>query len=1561
MVDQEEEKGPSEEFCMARSPAQNTSSIKDNTAGIKENTTRIKDNTSSIENNSSIAEKGESENVEKSLNEIDIDRNKSLSSKEMEQIKISNREKKTESEDKSCQTVLTSECVNETLRIRQNDEAELNCRLEHNSKSNDNSTDWIETEPFMDRMIGNKNESDIEICGVKCKALIDTGSSMTTMSRSFYESLCDKPELLSFDTFKLDVRAAGGTQVPYSGYIKADIKVPFLNDRPMWFPVLIVQDKQYPGQVPVIIGTNAIGRFKTLSCDISVPDAWDIAFESLQDSAVGTVKSTNRRPITIKPMESRVIAGSVRNCKAEDVVTEPGDFGLSGALNVCPLVVSLKENNCFHRVPVKVCNMSAKVIKIQPHTQLCELHEVKVLRSLSPSNDIESTPVTKEEKTDETPLSDLGVKVNMDDLNTEQQNCISNLLNKWKPIFSKGPTDLGSTDLIKHEIHLKDDTPFKDPYRRIPPALYEEVREHLKEMLEAGAIRESTSPFSSNVVLVRKKDNSLRFCIDFRKLNAKTIKDAYSLPRIEETIDSLAGSKYFSKLDLRSGYWQVEIKEEDKYKTAFTVGPLGFYECNRMAFGLTNAPASFQRLMERCMGDLNLKECLIYLDDIIIFSKTFDEHIKRLEDCFERLKQHSLKLKGSKCEFLQKEVQYLGHIVSESGIKTDPNKIIALRSWPVPTSITELRSFLGFSGYYRRFVEGYAKIAKPLNDLLVGHCTNRKTKRKRSPQPFSWGPQQQEAFDMLIRKLTTPPILAYAEYKLPFILNIDASGDGLGAVLYQLQDGHERVIAYASRGLRASERNYPAHKLEFLCLKWSVCDKFHDYLYGNEFHVRTDNNPLTYVLSSAKLDATGHRWVAALSCYNFSITYRSGKQNNDADGLSRLPGNKQVLFNEAVKAICHALVVTTKPTSAAESVLITEDSDQFIAQDDLPDTTGFSQFEWKAEQRSDATIARVIQLLERGHKPTKRQMALEEASVYKLLREWDRLIIKDEILYRQGQLYGENLTQLVLPLAYHDLALTGYHDDAGHQGRDRTAYLIKSRFYWPGMDRAIELKVQNCQRCICRKTPSRSSAELVNIHTTQPMELVCMDYLSLEPSKGGHTSILVITDHFTRFAQAFPTRNQTAKTTAKTLFENFIVHYGFPARLHSDQGRNFESEVIKELCEIASVERSRTTPYHPQGNGMTERFNRTLLSMLGTLEDEQKEDWKSYVAPLVHAYNATRHESTGFAPHYLMFGRVPRLAVDAFLGIKPHGETAKHASTYVSKLKSRLQFAYNAAAKQAMKRAHQSKDHYDLKVRESVVQPGDVVLVKNVGLKGKQKLADRWNRHPYIVVDQPIKGIPVFVVKREHGRGRPKLLHRNLLLPFSTIPPMIRRGVSANSTLNQEISSGTDVSQPVVLPIIDNDTLSEAGNEGDSGHLDDSSITSQLCDKPDNEGDSGHLDNTSITTQLNDSNSGETGHQDNLSNTTQSGDMNNGANGHQDSHPAATELGRTSEAVKADTESHQPSKAGPYIIPQRRPGASKLNPLAEPFVPAANIPKTPRRPKRIRRKPEWMLSSNWRL
>ena len=285
-------------------------------------------------------------------------------------------------------------------------------------------------------------------------------------------------------------------------------------------------------------------------------------------------------------------------------------------------------------------------------------------------------------------------------------------------VFAKTDLDLGKCNVIKHAIKITDPQPFKECHRRIPPHLYEEVKAHLQEMVEVGAIRKSFSPWASAVVLVRKKDGGLRFCIDLRKLNNRTVKDGYSLPRTKDTLDCLHGAVWFSTLDLKSGYWQVELEEEAKALTAFTVGPLGFWECECMPFGLTNAPATFQRLMESCLGELHLNWCIIYLDDIIVFSRTPEEHIHRRRAVFEKLKAVDLKLKPSKCDFFKKEIKYLGHVVSEQGVSTDPDKIKAVTEWPEPTTVTEVRSFLGFVSYYRRFIPNFSKVAKPLNKLL---------------------------------------------------------------------------------------------------------------------------------------------------------------------------------------------------------------------------------------------------------------------------------------------------------------------------------------------------------------------------------------------------------------------------------------------------------------------------------------------------------------------------------------------------------------------------------------------------------------------------------------------------------------------------------------------------------------------------------------------------------------------------------------------------------------------------------------------------------------------------
>ena len=315
---------------------------------------------------------------------------------------------------------------------------------------------------------------------------------------------------------------------------------------------------------------------------------------------------------------------------------------------------------------------------------------------------------------------------------------------------------------MKHKIELDDYRPFKDRYRRIPPHQYEEVRKHLNEMLKTGAIRKSNSPWAGAVVLVRKKDGSLRFCIDLQKLNSRTIKDAYGLPRIEETLDCLGGSIIFTSLDLKSGYWQVEMDEASKPLTAFTVGPLGFYECERMPFGLTNAPATFQRLMESCLGDLHLNWRIIYLDDVIVFLKTPKDHIERLRGVFHKLFLAGLKLKPRKCEFFKSKIAYLGHIVSAKGIETDPKKVEAVKNWTIPKTVTDIRSFLGFTNYYRQFIKDYAKVARPLNILISGENAAKKKKL------VEWDEQCQKVFDALKDLCTSTPILAYADYKKRF-------------------------------------------------------------------------------------------------------------------------------------------------------------------------------------------------------------------------------------------------------------------------------------------------------------------------------------------------------------------------------------------------------------------------------------------------------------------------------------------------------------------------------------------------------------------------------------------------------------------------------------------------------------------------------------------------------------------------------------------------------------------------------------------------------------------------
>ena len=430
------------------------------------------------------------------------------------------------------------------------------------------------------------------------------------------------------------------------------------------------------------------------------------------------------------------------------------------------------------------------------------------------------------------------------------------------------------------------------------------------------------------------------------------------------------------------------------------------------------------------------------MDDIIVFSRTPEEHVHRLKAVISKLRAAGLKLKPTKCDLFKQQINYLGHAVSKEEVSTDPEKIAAVTEWPQPTTVTEVRSFLGFVSYYRRFIPNFSKVAKPLNQLLQNLEGTPSQKKKFK---VYWGPEQQEAFETLQKLCTESPILAYADFKAPFVLHTDASGDGLGAVLYQIQDGQKRVIAYASRSLSKSERNYPVHKLEFLALKWAITDKFHEYLYGSEFQVFTDNNPLTYVLTTAKLDATGHRWVAALSNYTISITYKPGKGHVDADALSCIKWPEAIdIDSQTVHAVCKGVQA---PHGKVETLCQGAQTVDALCQDNAPPGITPLPVVSKPRPKTQPYIRSLTIYRTKPIKHLKIQGDMP-SDLKALIRLKKQLILKQGVLYRKvTPTDAKPRLQLILPPSHRNKAIEGCHDQVGHLGQDRVLDLLRDRFY----------------------------------------------------------------------------------------------------------------------------------------------------------------------------------------------------------------------------------------------------------------------------------------------------------------------------------------------------------------------------------------------------------------------------------------------------------------------------------------------------------------------------------
>ncbi|KAL2093139.1 hypothetical protein ACEWY4_010451 [Coilia grayii] len=1240
-------------------------------------------------------------------------------------------------------------------------------------------------------LVGPASTISVKINGHACNALLDSGSQVTIIFENWYKKYLS--EVSIHPITGLAIWGLSSSSYPYHGYIVVDVEFPAALTgvcETLSVLALVCPEPSGPDHIPVIIGTNA-NLFHRLAALCDNPNVSRQAhalrilpqtpvvklFQSPDmdvEDPIGEVRWMGPGPLTIPARGERSVMCKVeckKPLKRDIVMVEtPASVTLPAGVLTQPVVLPFSDLNA-NNFKVMIRNEALKEATMLVGTVIAHVYPTDVVTSAQRPKS--SSKVIDAELFDfgDSPIPEFWKKR------------LSQKLSERGSVFSFDEWDVGLAQGVEHHIRLHDPRPFRERSRRIAPADIDDVRRHLKDLLAAGIIKESRSPYASPIVIVRKKNGSVRMCIDYRTLNNRTIPDQYTTPRIDDALDCLSGSCWFSVLDLRSGYYQIPMTAEDKEKTAF-ICPLGFYEFQRMPQGITGAPATFQRLMERAVGDMHLLQVIVYLDDIIVFGRTLEEHEERLLKVLDRLEEYGLKISVDKCQLCQPQVKYVGHIVSASGIATDPEKVSAVKNWKMPTDLRSLRSFLGFCGYYRRFIKNYSAIVRPLTELTKGYPptkNGRKVTLEKSyfkeGDPFGerWDEECTRAFYNIIYCLTHAPVLAFADPAKPYVLHVDASLNGLGAVLNQEYPEGLRPVAFASRKLSASEQRYPIHQLEFLALKWAVVDKFHDYLYGAKFTVRTDNNPLTYVLTSARLNATGHRWLSALATYDFNILYRPGRHNIDADLLSRQLPSTEVPLDwteispHGVKAICQ---VATPDKHTYERLVdqlgVSPQSVPSVyacpTQLEMSNLEQLSHNDLRKAQDQDPVIGPVKRAVETGQLQSMAKS--QDPGVVLLQRQGPKLIVKNHLLFRMlRRQAGDEKQQLVLPGKYHHMVLHSLHDDSGHLGIERTSELLKDRFYWPRMTTEIEDYVKNCGRCIARKTLPQRSAPLSQITSTGPLDLVCIDFLSVEPDSTGIANVLVVTDHFTRYAQAFPCRDQRALTVAKTLFEKFFVHYGLPSRIHSDQGRDFESRLIKELLGMLGVRKSRTSPYHPQGDAQPERFNRTLLSMLGTLDPAKRSRWSQSISQLVHAYNCTKNESTGYSPYLLMFGREARLPIDICFNASADGREQVKYQQYVENMKRDLQNAYKLASEASQKSHERNKKLYDKRVRPQTLEEGDRVLIKNLGLTGKHKLQDRWNSLPYIVLKK-LPDLPVYRLKPERGIGGIRTLHRDHLLPI---------------------------------------------------------------------------------------------------------------------------------------------------------------------------------------------------
>ena len=704
-------------------------------------------------------------------------------------------------------------------------------------------------------------------------------------------------------------------------------------------------------------------------------------------------------------------------------------------------------------------------------------------------------------------------------------------------------------------------------------------------------------------------------------------------------------------------------------------------------------------------------------------------------------------------------------MVSPAGVATDPEKVRAVHDWPQPAAVTDVRSFLGLVSYYRRFIEGFAQIARPLH-----HITEK-------GRPFKWTTECQEAFEALKHRLISSPILAYPIQGKEFIIDTDASGFAIGAVLSQVQEDGEHVLAYGSRALTKQERNYCVTRKKLLAIVYFV-KKYHHYLYGTRFRIRTDHRPLKWLYSVRDPQGQLARWLQKLSIYDFIIEHRSGRRHGNADAMSRkcfpdCDHTWQEEINQGAMvhvedlrqphmrhAGCSVVQATIRPVQDALPLAQAARPPGLVAPPEVratqppgtvasvpkpvlgamiqsgttaeaggtglvtdPVTMELSHDHVAELQRCDSDLKVVLQWVEYGQRPSWESVAPLGKEVKFWWSRFEQLVLKHGALYIRWEpsrpTDGARL-RLLVPKELQPAVLKQYHDlkTGGHLGVAKTfAKLCKSNFYWSSMRQSARRWVQRCQQCQKRKPPARAKrAEMEHYQVGAPLERVAIDVLGPLPcTVRGNKYIIVVGDYFTKWTECYPVPDHTAKTVATKLVDEFVARFGVPLEVHSDQGREFESEVYTEMCSILGLRKTRTTPYHPRSDGMIERFNRTIEAMLSLWVNKSQTDWDEHLALLAMAYRSAEHETTRETPNTMMLGREVRMPVDLLVGSAPEPHTTP--CEYAQNLQEKLRLAHQVAREASSKQMRAQKKHYDRDAKRVIYHRGDVVWLHSKARK----------------------------------------------------------------------------------------------------------------------------------------------------------------------------------------------------------------------------------------------------